>query len=405
MKDRIFRATLLGFPDPGLESAFLRTHHRRAEFRGIFIISGAILALYGILELTLINRGAGLLVMARIGLNLAIFSALLAATYHPRFERMSGALLVAMALSAAWSASVLELAGRGSAYGPMYLYGVALVLIGFFGLGKLPVLHSFLAGLAMILPAIAVDAFGVESDPYRALSKAAFLATITIVGSLSTGLIQFAARRSFISHREMEQYCVSDNLTGLHNRRYFLGVVQPELQRFARRIVRNGQPLSRRATDEADGTCHYLVLIDVDGFSRLNETYGYEAGDAVLAEIGIRLRALIRSSDVAVRWGGEEFLLVLKNTTEAHARRFPALLRNALITSPMRIGSREVPITLSCGGVCIPRGNSDASDAVDHYLAKAQHALVHSKTAGRDRFTDFHELEEGPFGQRYREIV
>lgn len=405
MQDRMFLAALTGFREPDTESAFLRFHHRRSELRAVFITCGAVLSVYGILDLALFSRAASHYVMALLAFNLLVFSGLMAATYSPHFEKISSMLVAGMALAAAWGVSALEYAGIGDSRMPLHFHGTALVMIGFFGLGKLPVLQSFLTGLGMILPAIAVDSLRGAPDPQETLSRTSFLLTIIIIGSFSTGLIQFAARRGFLAQREIEGLTITDSLTGLRNRRYFYSVVQPELQRFARQFTRNGQKLSRRATDSADDSGHYLVLIDVDGFTAINDQFGHDAGDGVLAEIGARIQALIRTSDVAVRWGGEEFLVILKNTTDEYARRFPDLLRNALITSPMRLASKEVHIGMSGGGVRIPRGASSSSDVVEHFIGKAQHALIHSKTSGKNRFTDFTELENGPFGAKYRQVV
>ncbi|MDP1136323.1 hypothetical protein Q6325_27065, partial [Klebsiella pneumoniae] len=92
------------------------------------------------------------------------------------------------------------------------------------GFGKVPVAPAFAVGMGMILPAIAVDALLVESDPNVALTKAIFMVTMVVLGVVSTGLIQLASRRNYISHTEIERLSITDHLTGLPNRRYFYTV-------------------------------------------------------------------------------------------------------------------------------------------------------------------------------------
>jgi diguanylate cyclase (GGDEF)-like protein len=113
--------------------------------------------------------------------------------------------------------------------------------------------------------------------------------------------LRLANRQLAGANEEIQRLAITDPLTGCHNRRFFDEVEPREIERHRRYLA----PLS-------------VVFFDVNHFKRLNDTLGHDRGDAVLWMIGALLRAQVRQSDFAIRWGGDEFLLLLACTeTEA----------------------------------------------------------------------------------------
>ncbi|HVU63356.1 MAG TPA: diguanylate cyclase [Phycisphaerales bacterium] len=169
-----------------------------------------------------------------------------------------------------------------------------------------------------------------------------------------------------------------DGLTGLGNRAAFN-------KRWAEKVAecrRYGTPLS-------------LALLDVDFFKRINDTYGHPAGDQVLVELARMLQSESRSHDVACRYGGEEFALIMPNTGPQEAQVVTERVRHALAT---RVWSRhpDSPITASVGLVGT---NGPVSEITpEHWLEATDHNLYVAKRAGRNRCV-VTELCERPLTQ------
>ena len=156
-----------------------------------------------------------------------------------------------------------------------------------------------------------------------------------------------------------------DELTGLPNRRAMLAALAVE----SSRQVRSGAPLS-------------LVLIDIDFFKRINDQHGHPAGDTVLQRFAERLSADLRAADVLARWGGEEFLLMLPDTSVEAATCCLRRMRDNLRAAPLVADSPHHPPlqpTFSAG-VSLCRGPADTERAID----RADQALYRAKAAGRD---------------------
>ncbi len=156
-----------------------------------------------------------------------------------------------------------------------------------------------------------------------------------------------------------------DPLTGLYNRRYLDETMARELPR-ARRL------------GESTG----VILIDLDEFKRLNDTFGHDAGDNVLERVGDLLRSATRNSDIACRFGGEEFAVILPNATLQVARNRAEAIRSALEALKLEFGGRPLgSLTLSAGVASLPPHGQSWGDV----LQQADRALYVAKQAGRNR--------------------
>ena len=160
---------------------------------------------------------------------------------------------------------------------------------------------------------------------------------------------------------------IHDPLTGLFNRRYMAETLDREVHR------------ARRA-----GHSLGVLMVDVDGFKHQNDAFGHDAGDAILVELGALLQGSLRKEDIACRYGGEEFVLVLPDATMENAARRAEQLRDAV--RRMRVPHKDVllgPVTVSIGVTAFPDHGSDGAGL----LKSADMALYESKRTGRDRVT------------------
>jgi diguanylate cyclase (GGDEF)-like protein/PAS domain S-box-containing protein len=163
----------------------------------------------------------------------------------------------------------------------------------------------------------------------------------------------------------MREQAIQDPLTGLFNRRYLSDTLPRELHR----AQRHSSPIS-------------IALMDIDHFKNFNDTFGHEAGDLLLTELGRVLRENIRQSDIICRYGGEEFVLVLPDTSLPagcqHIEKIHALVKSLQV----RYREQQIgPITLSIGISQFPEHGLNADDL----LRAADEAMYVAKTTGRDR--------------------
>ncbi|MCA2012515.1 diguanylate cyclase [Cereibacter sphaeroides] len=169
---------------------------------------------------------------------------------------------------------------------------------------------------------------------------------------------------------------VTDSLTGLYNRRYALA----HLDRIAVRAQEAGRPFA-------------VMLLDLDRFKSVNDTFGHAAGDAVLESVATRLRDNLRPSDLVARIGGEEFLVVLPEATLATARstaeRLCRTVAAATVPLPGRDGSVEVTISvgLALGPVAGQPVSRGGEALAQDMLARADAALLAAKAEGRNQVT------------------
>jgi two-component system cell cycle response regulator len=160
------------------------------------------------------------------------------------------------------------------------------------------------------------------------------------------------------------ELAVTDQLTGLHNRRY----MRVQLESFLNRSLMGGGPVS-------------ILLCDIDHFKRVNDIHGHAAGDDVLREFGRRLSENIRPADLACRYGGEEFVVIMPDTSQALAQAAGERLRQIISDEGFRINrGDELRVTMS-GGV----STVAPEDTIDVLLKRADDALYRAKSSGRNR--------------------
>lgn len=187
---------------------------------------------------------------------------------------------------------------------------------------------------------------------------------MNIVLSLSVTVLVFFILRAQIAadQNRLEVLAATDKLTGLYNRQAFDVLVDCALR-----------------DRERSGAGMALVMIDLDFFKKINDSLGHLAGDMALKQSSERIRGAVRDSDILCRWGGEEFLVLLKNCTEAGARKVAEDVRQSFIQQPLILEGGQVSLTVSAGVTMLNDG-----DTRDKAIARADTALYAAKAAGRN---------------------
>jgi diguanylate cyclase (GGDEF)-like protein len=165
------------------------------------------------------------------------------------------------------------------------------------------------------------------------------------------------------ANRELEQLAAYDALSGLLNRRTLFNRISVEIER----AMRTNVPLTG-------------LMVDIDQFKGINDNYGHPCGDLVIREIGVKLQNRLRKYDFAGRYGGEEFYVLLSNSTEVQAERIGDRFRREMAETRFTCNGETFSVTLSIG-VARFRG----SDTQESWIERADQALYQAKETGRNR--------------------
>ncbi len=194
----------------------------------------------------------------------------------------------------------------------------------------------------------------------------AFISTIVTTGLVLNAVLRERRRAMTALARALEdvrEQAITDPLTKLYNRRYLHDVLPREIAR-AQRV---GIPLA-------------VIMIDLDRFKRINDTAGHDAGDDVLAEVAAQLKRCIRSSDIACRYGGEEFVLILADATRTSALRKGEEICAVMRQLALKHGDHPLRVRVSVGLALYPQ---DATEP-DALIRAADAAMYEAKAAGGD---------------------
>jgi diguanylate cyclase (GGDEF)-like protein len=164
--------------------------------------------------------------------------------------------------------------------------------------------------------------------------------------------------------KKLKHIAITDELTGLKNRRYIMEQLDKEYQR----AVRTGGTLS-------------LVLLDIDHFKRINDTYGHAIGDAVLKEVSQAMQSSLRTYDLLGRVGGEEFLIASPGSTLDKAAELAERVRVTIKGREVMNMADPITVTVSAGITSL----SEQDATTEALLARADNALYLAKQQGRDR--------------------
>lgn len=176
------------------------------------------------------------------------------------------------------------------------------------------------------------------------------------------------AIRNALTHEEIQRIAVLDGLTGIYNRRFGMQRLHEEFIR----AQRNESPL-------------VLIMLDIDHFKSVNDTYGHQVGDRAIKLVVKLAKTVLREGDILVRYGGEEFMIVLPGAAIDDAVEVAERLRHKVADTLMQHGDQQIPLTISLGV-----GGYPELDVADEgaLIACADEALYKAKETGRNRVVD-----------------
>jgi len=213
-----------------------------------------------------------------------------------------------------------------------------------------------------------------ERDATNAQRQKYFIAVTLLL--LTGGLLiasQWRAKKKLAE--QFERLSVVDALTQLGNRRFLEQHIARELSHLQRQ--RRTQPQATLG----------IYLFDVDRFKSINDRYGHAVGDEVLVTLSQRVQAATRKTDLLVRWGGEEFMLVTRLDEPARCQHVAERLLHAVNAEPFAIsGHPPLPVTCTIGAVRSPFAGEDPARSWSSLVTLADQALYHGKASGRNRW-------------------
>jgi diguanylate cyclase (GGDEF)-like protein len=304
------------------------------------------------------NRNFDLLSLVEAALLAAVLSVFCMETSR-KWRRFYGILLVAVVFNYVWfyilnRAIEKDVYYTGSWYdvpysGSFAIYAFAALL----GDGLVPapeapgeeLYNSWMSNLSAIavlsLPIVALYAL---LDPRLPDKASRFRVFVTLATMFAMAFLLFMKHRRLTTELRrtnvvLQEASLTDPLTGLRNRRYFSASIEGDVE----------QAL-RSHTDKHDPHIRDLVfyLIDADNFKEVNDRYGHDVGDTVLVEMARRLSSSIRHSDVLVRWGGEEFLIVSRYTDRTEAELLAKRVLSAVADTAFTLGASEETMYRTC---------------------------------------------------------
>ena len=184
---------------------------------------------------------------------------------------------------------------------------------------------------------------------------------------------------------ELKELSLRDPLTGLRNRRFLFETLATMMEDLARQSARHSAGAAERR-GRRTGDVVGLFMVDIDHFKAVNDTHGHDAGDAVLRHFAQLLQDCVRTEDIVVRWGGEEFLLVLPRTRYESLREFAERLRTTVAGATFEIPGGELRKTCSVGYTSLPFIEGMGQDlTLEQAITAADLGLYRAKRDGRNK--------------------
>jgi diguanylate cyclase (GGDEF)-like protein len=243
---------------------------------------------------------------------------------------------------------------------------------------------AWMASLAMVavlsLPVTAVIAVVDKSAPPEIVRFRVLISAVTMFAM--AGLVFVKQRRLHEELRQanhvLEEASMTDPLTGIRNRRFLSATVEGEVAQTLRGFAEGNDRSSRDLV---------FYLIDLDNFKEVNDLYGHDAGDRVLVEATRRIGTAVRDSDVLLRWGGEEFLILSRATDRRQADSLALRVMQAVRGEPFAVdSSHEIRRTCSIGWAAFPwLEENPGAMGYEEVLTLADRALAQAKKAGKDQ--------------------
>ncbi len=297
---------------------------------------------------------------------LIIFFAIAYILNRSGYYNISAILLVVSAAGTPWVSLIFDPAILQGDFVPLTYLAFSILLSSILLQTYITIVLAVIqiTGLTLVL------LFCPANQLFNWFSFLAFVVLTSVFSILANSIIQSnmrqiesQAQQLKINEAHLLELSIRDHLTNLFNRRYLEETLEREIQR----AVRTQQPLG-------------VILLDVDNFKHINDVHGHTTGDIVLQEIGKYLASQVRQSDIACRYGGDEFVLILPDTSQGSLKERAELLRDGAKNLSVK-NEDQITITLSLGVAVFPNDGSKG----EAILRSADTALYQAKREGSDR--------------------
>lgn len=358
---------------PELEKEFIENFTARNRVYAPVAFGSAVLlySLYAILDAILVPDRLDELLLIRLGITLPVLLLILTLIALPMYRRFMQPLLALAAVAACFSVDVIMLAGWPEL--SFYFFGVIIVNLYAQVFGRL--LFTWSSSVSILNVVVFIGFMHFANATFEEYALAMFFIGSTMFLGLIVGwsteklwrTLFLRGRNLVQSNEELRASSLTDPLTGLLNRRGML----EELQREHSRLGRSGRG-------------YVIALLDLDHFKKINDTWGHECGDTVLIEVAQLFRSVLRNTDIAARWGGEEFLLLLPDTRMAGGRILVEKVRRQVSSTVFMHQAQRIPVTVTAG-----IREAEASLSITQLLREADNALYTGKNNGRNQSVVF----------------
>jgi len=218
----------------------------------------------------------------------------------------------------------------------------------------------FAQPIVLLHEVLAVISVGKIGRKFKQTEVIRFMSILSNLSSIAINNIRLM--------NKFKEQSIKDGLTGLYNHSYF----QSFLQETMRKVKEDNSMVS-------------IAMIDLDNFKPLNDTCGHQSGDALLIELGRILNAHVGKDDIAARYGGDEFVLVLRNKDSREALEIAEKIRNEVIKRNFRFEEKDFRVSLSGGVACFDPKKSPNDMSKDKLIKQADMGLYQAKREGRNR--------------------
>ena len=277
-----------------------------------------------------------------------------------------------MLLAITSNAVAYVIAGPARGVPPLVLSIIMMFAV--FGVRPSRLMAVTLYGFVAYAVAGAVVHWGLPNDTMQGFLAAIYLAVVSIVLIMTAALslhansmrerLQVQKQELAEAVAQIHEVATRDELTGLPNRRYMQDMLRLE----ELRARRSGQPL-------------LVAQLDLDFFKKVNDSYGHAAGDQVLQDFARKVQSCIRATDIWARWGGEEFVLLMSNTSRADGAKLLEHVRARVAEHPAVLASGlRVAYTVSIGAALL-----QSAESTEALLERTDAALYRAKSEGRNR--------------------
>ncbi len=241
----------------------------------------------------------------------------------------------------------------------VYLTEIYLIIFWIFTVSGLRLLQATVSAFGIFIVVFVVSFFLFSLPKENFIMHCFWMLSSLSFGFLGAYLLERSYKAVFINHEHLKQLAITDKLTGLYNRAKLDKVLQDELDRSERFNNKFG-----------------LVIMDLDHFKNVNDTYGHQVGDDILVKIASLITEHLRSTDKAIRWGGEEFMLIYLEANREEVLKLAEALRLKIEQHVFAIVGSQ---TASFGVTLY-----NAGDTVDSIIKRADNALYIAKNSGRN---------------------